>query len=630
MKAALVLLIATLSASTSLAPSSSTITIRGRVTDSTTHKPLAGASVVIVETNATAGTAADGTYQLRFTPPPGASRVSLRVRRIGYAPQMRSIDVSIATAITADFSLRQDVSQLNEVVVTGIASKVAGVRLGNAIALAAPSRDMSGYGIRQRREPWNTEGYAAIDENPYFLARERALSTFSVDVDRASYSNVRRFLNEGSKPPKDAVRIEELVNYFPYSYAEPRGNDPVSITTSIASAPWNRSHRLVMIGLKARSIPTESLPPNNLVFLIDVSGSMDEPNKLPLVKSAFELLVNQLRPQDRVAIVVYAGNAGLVLPSTSGSKKETILEAITRLEAGGSTAGGAGLRLAYNVAQENFIRGGNNRVILATDGDFNVGESSDAQMVRLIEDRRKTGVFLTTLGFGTGNIKDSKLEQLADKGNGNYAYVDNILEAKKVFVRELGATLRTVAKDVKLQVEFNPRKVAAYRLIGYENRLLNDQDFSDDSKDAGDMGAGHTVTALYEIVPVGAPRDSLIPQGTDLRYQEPRQVASVGSGDEMLFVKLRYKDTDGSTSKLMTHPVKDALSSQNSDFAFASAVAEFGLLLRDSKYRGNSSFASVAELARATLGDDPDGLRREFVALVEKAASIQRVAGIGR
>jgi Ca-activated chloride channel family protein len=631
MKAVLVLLVATLSASSSLAPSSATVTIRGRVTDSTTHKPLASANVVIVETSSSVGTAADGTYELRFRPPQGMSRVSLRVRRIGYAPQTRLIDVSAATAITADFSLRQDVSQLDELVVTGIASKVSGVkRLGAAPALVAQSRDMSGYGIRQRREPWNTEGYSAIDENPYFLARERALSTFSVDVDRASYSNVRRFLNEGSKPPKDAVRIEELVNYFPYSYAEPRGNDPVSITTSIASAPWNRSHRLVMIGLKARSIPTASLPPNNLVFLIDVSGSMDEPNKLPLVKSAFELLVNQLRPQDRVAIVVYAGNAGLVLPSTRGSNKETILEAITRLEAGGSTAGGAGLRLAYNVAKENFIRGGNNRVILATDGDFNVGESSDAEMVRLIEDRRKTGVFLTTLGFGTGNIKDSKLEQLADKGNGNYAYVDNILEAKKVFVRELGATLRTVAKDVKLQIEFNPRKVAAYRLIGYENRLLNDQDFSDDSKDAGDMGAGHTVTALYEIVPVGAPPDSLIPRGTDLRYQEPRQVASAGSGDEMLFVKLRYKDSDGSTSKLMTHPVKDAVSSQNSDFAFASAVAEFGLLLRDSRYRGNSSFASVTELARATLGDDPDGLRREFVTLVEKASTLQRVVGMGR
>jgi Ca-activated chloride channel family protein len=547
--------------------------------------------------------------------------------------QSRVIDLQTATEISADFALKVSTAQLSEAVVTGAAQMRIDGKAAKMMALNAPAaaRDMSiAYGIRQRGGPWNTEGYATIEENPYFLARERALSTFSVDVDRASYSNVRRLLNEGTKPPKDAVRIEELVNYFPYSYAEPSGHDPVSITTSIASAPWNRSHRLVMIGLKARSIPMESLPANNLVFLIDVSGSMYSPNKLPLVKSAFELLVNQLRPQDRVSIVVYAGNAGLVLPSTSGSNKETIMEAITRLEAGGSTAGGAGLRLAYDVAKQNFIRGGNNRVILATDGDFNVGESSDAEMVRLIEDRRQTGVFLTTLGFGTGNIKDSKLEQLADKGNGNYAYVDNILEARKVFVRELGATLRTVAKDVKLQIEFNPRKVAAYRLIGYENRLLNDQDFADDTKDAGDMGAGHTVTALYEIVPVGAPRDSLIPKGSDLRYQEPRQVASASAGNEMLFVKLRYKDPDGATSKLMTHAVTDALSSQNADFAFASAVAEFGLLLRDSKYRGSSSFASVTELARATLGDDPDGLRREFVTLVEKAATLQRPVGINR
>jgi Ca-activated chloride channel family protein len=349
---------------------------------------------------------------------------------------------------------------------------------------------------------------------------------------------------------------------------------------------------------------------------------MDEPNKLPLVKSAFELLVNQLRPQDRVAIVVYAGNAGLVLPSTSGSNKETILDAITRLEAGGSTAGGAGIRLAYDIATQNFMKNGNNRVILATDGDFNVGVSSDAEMVRLIEDRRKTGVFLTTLGVGTGNIKDSKLEQLADHGNGNYAYVDNILEAKKMFVRELGATLRTIAKDVKLQIEFNPRKVAAYRLIGYENRLLNDADFSDDTKDAGDMGAGHTVTALYEIVPVGAPLDTLIPKPSNLRYQTPRDVASGGSSNEMLFVKLRYKEPDGATSKLMSRAVMDAVTSKNSDFAFASAVAEFGLLLRDSKYRSGASYESVRELANASVSDDPDGLRREFVSLVDKAAKL--------
>jgi Ca-activated chloride channel family protein len=518
--------------------------------------------------------------------------------------------------ITADFALKVSTMMLSEVVANGIVGRAP----PKSKAMQASGAPMNAHA---KREDWNTEGYAAFEENPFFLAQERALSTFSVDVDRASYSNVRRFLNEGHRPPKDAVRIEELVNYFPYAYSEPTGNDPVSITTSVASAPWNRAHRLVMIGLKARSIPTASLPPNNLVFLIDVSGSMDEPNKLPLVKSAFELLVNQLRPQDRVAIVVYAGSAGLVLPSTSGSNKETILDAITRLEAGGSTAGGAGIRLAYDIAAQNFMKNGNNRVILATDGDFNVGVSSDAEMVRLIEDRRKTGVFLTTLGFGTGNIKDSKLEQLADHGNGNYAYVDNILEAKKMFVRELGATLRTVAKDVKLQIEFNPRKVAAYRLIGYENRVLNDADFADDTKDAGDMGTGHTVTALYEIVPVGAPVDTLIPKPSNLRYQTPREVASGGSSNEMLFVKLRYKEPDGSASKLMSRAVMDAVTSKTSDFAFASAVAEFGLLLRDSKYKSGASYESIRELAAASIGDDPDGLRREFVSLVDKASKLR-------
>jgi Ca-activated chloride channel family protein len=622
MKIAALSLLASLTLARAVSPTAPTITISGRVTDSRTGKGLVGAQIVARDLNVTTGTDTAGRYQLAFSPRDGISQITITVRRIGYNVQTRVIDLRGVSNITADFALTVNTTALSEVVVTGV-TQANGKRVKSMNA-PAPMR-LGGYALHDqifRREPGNTEGYSAIEENPFFLASERALSTFSVDVDRASYSNVRRFLNEGTRPPKDAVRIEELVNYFPYAYSEPTGNDPVSITTSVASAPWNRSHRLVMIGLKARSIPTASLPPNNLVFLIDVSGSMDEPNKLPLVKSAFELLVNQLRPQDRVAIVVYAGNAGLVLPSTSGSNKETILDAITRLEAGGSTAGGAGIRLAYDIAAQNFMKNGNNRVILATDGDFNVGVSSDAEMVRLIEDRRKTGVFLTTLGFGTGNIKDSKLEQLADHGNGNYAYVDNILEAKKMFVRELGATLRTIAKDVKLQIEFNPRKVAAYRLIGYENRLLNDADFSDDTKDAGDMGAGHTVTALYEIVPVGAPLDTLIPKPSNLRYQTPRDVASGGSSNEMLFVKLRYKEPDGATSKLMSRAVMDAVTSKNSDFAFASAVAEFGLLLRDSKYRSGASYESVRELANASVSDDPDGLRREFVSLVDKAAKL--------
>jgi len=632
MKSATLLLIALLLSGSAVAPGISTAVLRGRVTDSSTGAAVSGASVTVAGQTPGAQTNAEGRYELRFTPASATARITVVARRIGYAARSLPINLEGRSEITADFSLTPETMRLEAVVVTGVESRDASrakqradAAIGKVSGVMASPR---GPSIRRPREPGNTEGYAVIDENPFFLARERALSTFSVDVDRASYSNVRRFLTEGRRPPKDAVRIEELVNYFPYSYPEPRASDPVSISTSVAAAPWNRSHRLVMIGLKARSIATASLPPNNLVFLIDVSGSMMSPDKLPLVKSAFELLVNQLRPQDRVSIVVYAGSAGLVLPSTSGSNKEAIMDAITRLEAGGSTAGGAGLRLAYDVAKKNFMRNGNNRVILATDGDFNVGESSDAEMVRLIEERRATGVFLTSLGFGTGNIKDSKLEQLADRGNGNYAYVDNLLEAKKVFVRELGATLRTVAKDVKLQIEFNPQRVAAYRLIGYENRLLNDADFADDTKDAGDMGAGHTVTALYEVVPVGAPPDPLIPKANDLRYQNGPAVSRSAPGSELLYVKLRYKEPERSTSKLMTRPVPDAVTSASSDFAFASAVAEFGLLLRDSKYKGKASYASVAELASATLGNDRDGLRREFVNLVRKAETLAQSVSV--
>ena len=602
------------------------VTIHGRVTDASTAIGIAGASVSIPALSIGAQTDHEGRYEIRSTAIAANGTVIVAVRHIGYGSRSTSVAIGGRSDITADFALQPATMQLDEVTVSGVAEKVRGKGLGAAIALlrANNSPAPSPFAVRVRREPGNTESYNVINENSFFLASERPLSTFSVDVDRASYSNVRRFISNGQKPPKDAVRIEEMINYFPYQYSNPESTDPVSIMTSVASAPWNTAHRLVLIGLKARPIATASLPPNNLVFLIDVSGSMWSPDKLPLVKSAFELLVNQLRPQDRVSIVVYAGNAGLVLPSTSGSDKEKILDAITRLEAGGSTAGGAGLRLAYDIAQQNFIKEGNNRVILATDGDFNVGVSSDAEMVRLVEEKRSTGIFLTALGFGTGNLKDSKMEQLADHGNGHYAYVDNLLEAKKVFVRELGATLRTVAKDVKLQIEFNPSRVAAYRLIGYENRLLNDADFADDAKDAGDMGAGHTVTALYEVIPAGLANDPLLPKSNELRYKKDSQTQRTASTDELLYVKLRYKEPDGSTSKLMTRVVPDAVRSRNSDFAFASAVAEFGLILRDSKFRGTASYSGVIETARANLGADPDGLRAEFVSLVQKAATLER------
>jgi Ca-activated chloride channel family protein len=471
--------------------------------------------------------------------------------------------------------------------------------------------------------PFNTESYAFINENRFLSVAASPLSTFSVDVDRASYANVRRFINDGMRPPVDAVRIEELVNYFPYDDPEPNGAHPLAIKAEVAAAPWQPLHRLVRIGVKARSVDMEDAPLSNLVFLLDVSGSMNSPDKLPLLKTAFRMLVGELRPRDRVAIVVYAGAAGLVLPSTTGTEKEKILEAIDKLEAGGSTAGGAGLRLAYKVAAENHIRGGNNRVILATDGDFNVGASSDAEMVRLIEEKRGQGTFLTVLGFGTGNLQDAKMEQIADHGNGNFSYIDSALEAKKVLVSEMGGTLLTVAKDVKIQVEFNPARVSAYRLIGYENRLLETEDFNDDLKDAGEVGSGHTVTALYEIIPVGVESPIDVAEVDALRYQEaetrPRDTAT----DELLFVKLRYKDPEGDRSKLLDVPVTDGTRSPSTDFRFASAVAAWGMLLRNSEYCADYTLADVASLARESLGEDKGGYRSEFVRLVETAQSME-------
>ncbi|MDQ6612169.1 MAG: VWA domain-containing protein [Gemmatimonadota bacterium] len=471
----------------------------------------------------------------------------------------------------------------------------------------------------------NREQYDRIEDNPFLAVSGNPRSTFSVDVDRASYGNVRRMLNQGGNPPADAVRIEEMVNYFPYTLPAPTGDAPVSITTEVAAAPWQNRHRLVRIALQARRIETAKLPPNNLVFLIDVSGSMMSADKLPLVKSSLRLLVDQMREQDRVAIVAYAGNAGLVLPSTSGSEKARIAEAIDRLEAGGSTAGGAGIQLAYKVAKENFQRDGNNRVILATDGDFNVGASSDGEMERLVESKRIEGTYLTVLGFGTGNYQDAKMKKLAKIGNGNYAYVDEIAEARKVLVHELGATLLTVANDVKLQVEFNPAAVKAYRLIGYEDRLLRDEDFIDDRKDAGDIGSGHSVTAFYEVVPVGVTGTTEIRASDGLRYAKPSEETRA-KANEMMYVKLRYKRPGDSTSQLMTHVVdtRDDRVTASNDFRFAASVASFGMLLRNSDYKGNANGASVLTMAREAAGRDDGGYRAEFVRLVERWQNINR------
>jgi Ca-activated chloride channel family protein len=471
---------------------------------------------------------------------------------------------------------------------------------------------------------FNTEAYSHIDENPFFEVARAPLSTFSIDVDTASYSNTRRFLKDGQLPPKDAVRIEELINYFSYDYPQPKGDAPFSINAEVSACPWNTKHRLVHIGLQGKRMLKEDLPPANLVFLLDVSGSMNSPNKLPLVKSSLRMLAEQLDARDRISIVVYAGSSGLVLPSTPGDRRGEILAALDALEAGGSTNGGEGIQLAYKVAADNFIRGGINRVILATDGDFNVGVTSEGELVRLIEEKRKSGVFLSVLGFGTGNVKDATMEKLADKGNGNYAYIDEVQEARKVLGEQLGATLATIAKDVKIQVEFNPRQAAAYRLIGYENRLLRDEDFNDDTKDAGEIGAGHTVTALYEVVPFGQKFDN---PGVDaLKYQKPAEVSASADTKELMTIKIRYKDPEASASKLLSVWVSDAggtLESASNNLKFSSAVAGFGMLLRDSKYKGDVRYTDVTALARAA-GADAQGYRTEFIQLVERAQTLSR------
>ena len=632
-----------------------TIVVTGQVTDASTGAPIAGAQVTTMETGHGTLTDRGGTYRLELPAGLRGSSVTVQAHVIGYEAARRSVTLS-GGDVRVNIAMEQVSAVVDEVVVTGGEHSKAvrsdraqtGIRLRAAVALesaaqysAIPSAPPPAP-YRARQEAWNTDSYSAIDENEFLAVHANPLSTFSIDVDRASYTNIRRFLNSGQLPPKDAVRIEEMVNYFPYSDAEPRGAHPLAVSAEVMPAPWQPQHRLVRIGLQAPRIDMQDLPPNNLVFLLDVSGSMTSPDKLPLLKQAMRLLVNELREEDRVAIVVYAGSAGLVLPSTPGNEKETILDAIESLEAGGSTAGGAGIRLAYDVARRSHLRGGNNRVILATDGDFNVGVSSDAEMIRLIEERRGQGTFLTVLGFGTGNLKDSKMEALADHGNGNYAYIDDVSEARKVLVSEAGGTLLTVAKDVKLQVEFNPAYVRAYRLIGYENRLLAAEDFDDDAKDAGELGAGHTVTALYEIVPVGVEGTVEVRVPGELRYQErsdrpgrgrsttedtesteQRQSRSVAS--ELAWVKLRYKPPTGDVSRLLEVPVNTGSGRGSVDMRFAAAVAEFGMLLRESKHRGSATYEDVITLARGALGADEDGYRAEFVRMVEVARGLSTV-----
>ncbi len=595
-------------------------TISGKVTSAEDGSALPGVNVALKGTKITTVTDIQGNYLIKV---PG-SRGKLIFSFIGLTTQ----EVAIGSKNRIDVSLSLDVSQLREVPVTaqGIARTEKKIRGG---IHSIKSDALSLYSEFESNDTYsNTEEYAGISENGFHDPLKDPLSTFSIDVDAASYSNMRRFIHLGQRPPKDAVRVEEMINYFDYDYAQPKGEDPFSITTEISSAPWNPKHKLVHIGLQGKNIAKDNLPPSNLVFLIDVSGSMSDENKLPLLKSSFKLLVEQLREQDRVAIVVYAGAAGLVLPSTSGSDKKKIIEALENLQAGGSTAGGEGIRLAYEIAKENFKKGGNNRVILATDGDFNVGESSNEAMEKLIESKRNDGVFLTTLGFGMGNYKDSKMEVLADKGNGNYMYIDSILEAQKALVNEFGGTLFTIAKDVKLQIEFNPAKVKSYRLIGYENRMLKSEDFNNDKKDAGELGSGHSVTALYEVIPVGV--ESSFDLVDALKYQpvkkqEPVQVTKSDFNDEILTVKFRYKKPDGEVSKLIVHPLVDehvSIEKTSDNFRWSAAVAAFGMILRDSEYVKNYSTAEAIKLAQSAKGKDVEGYRIEFINLMKSTPAV--------
>jgi Ca-activated chloride channel family protein len=586
-------------------------TITGLVSD-INHASMAGVMVTVKGSKTISMTDSTGKYIIQV---PTFAKL-LNFSYVGYQTK----EVKLTSASVMNVIMEVESPEQNEVAKTDQEAQNESL---HSFAKMAYNAAPSSMGIAVRPQKMNTESYAAIDENGFQIAGQQAVTTFSADVDRAAYSNVRRFLNSGQMPPADAVRIEEMINYFEYDYPQPTGEHPVSITTEMTDSPWNKGLKLMHIGLQAKTVSSKNLPSSNLVFLIDISGSMMDENKLPLLKQAFKLLVDQLRDEDKVSIVVYAGAAGVVLPPTSGSEKMKIKEALDELEAGGSTAGGEGIELAYKLAKENFLPKGNNRVIMATDGDFNVGVSSEGGLQRLIEEKRKAGIFLSIMGFGMGNYKDSHIETLADKGNGNYAYIDNIQEARKEFVQEFGGTLFTTAKDVKIQIEFNPAHVKAYRLIGYENRALKNEEFHDDKKDAGDMGSGHSVTAIYEIVPAGV-ESSYLAQTDALKYQK-NNASEIGKTDEMMTVKIRYKKPESEKSVLFDFPVKNSskpMSACSENLKFASAVAEYGLLLRNSEYKGSASYQNVIARAKSAFGHDEEGYRSEFVRLVKTTQSL--------
>ncbi|MCA0348940.1 MAG: von Willebrand factor type A domain-containing protein [Bacteroidetes bacterium] len=612
-------------------------TITGVVSDAL--GPLAGANVVVKNTTRNTQTDFDGKYSIKAT-----KGEILVFSYVGYTS--KAVKVGNSTTINVKLESAQT---LQEVVVVSYDDKKESEYdsyIGKAVmdtkARSMVSQQVQGYAkglsisqsntnaivIRGSRSVTGTtdiipatndyEDYEAFAENVFESPKASPLSTFSIDVDNASYTNIRRFINNGQKVPKDAVRIEEMMNFFKYKYPQPTNEHPFSINSEYSDCPWNTNNKLVRIGLQGKNIDDSKLPASNLVFLIDVSGSMFAANKLPLLKESLKVLVNQLRKDDRVAIVVYAGAAGLVLPPTSGDKKMTIIDALEKLQSGGSTAGGAGIQLAYQTAKEHFIKGGNNRVVLATDGDFNVGASSDNDMQRLIEEERKSGVFLTSLGFGMGNYKDSKMETLANKGNGNYAYIDNIQEANRFLGKEFKGSMFAIAKDVKIQIEFNPTFVQAYRLIGYENRKLRPEDFKNDEIDAGELGSGHTVTALYEIVPVNVKSDYFKPI-EDTKYSKVEN-KGVNYQNELATIKFRYKKPNGDKSIEMVSTIASASKSLNTasdDYKFTAAVAWFGLNLRDSKLVSNKSLVAIKKLAKEGLANDDEGYKAEFIRLID-------------
>lgn len=583
--------------------------ISGLITDNSTSKAIPGAKIQVFQNGkvvAEKSSSPNGAYALSVA----VGKYDIKALVSGYEVSVKkNIDINANSVTRVNFALNP--IQLVEV----RKEEERNAKLSKMMIVAECSAPVSFAGgiayDYDVSENFNTESYDVINENIFKDVINNPLSTFSADVDRAAYSNVRRFLTQNQKPVKDAVRIEELINYFDYDYPQPKNGHPFSITIEADKCPWNTKHQLFLVGLKGENINENEIPANNLTFLIDVSGSMSSANKLPLLKQAFKYLVENLRPQDRVAIVVYAGAAGVVLESTPGNQKEKIIAALDMLQAGGSTAGGEGINLAYKIAKQNLIKNGNNRVILASDGDFNVGVSSDAEMVRLIEEKRNDGIFLSILGFGMGNYKDSKMEQISNAGNGNYAYIDNILEAKKVFGTELWGTLYTIAKDVKIQIEFNPTKVKAYRLIGYENRILNKEDFNNDKKDAGDIGCGHTVTALYEVIPANSDED--VSNVDPLEYQKQSTVNS----KNLMTVKVRYKKPNENTSNLIVEKVEAGKTETSNNLMFASAVAEFGMLLRKSEFKGNATFVDVLKRAKTSAGLDEYGYKADFIKMVE-------------